>query len=898
MKIFITSSTDNNPYALALALRLIKSGLTPAGFIVVKPDIWQVLSRYAKFYGWWETIKRTLRRPISALDDKFLDKYVKQLNLDADYSSITSLARQFKMLVIKGKNLNGSALVSKIKQVDADLIINAGGGLFKSEIIKSVKKGIISSHMGTLPKFRGMNALCWSLFYQETIGVTVHFVIGGLDKGRILLFKEIPVGGSKTIDELRDKSVPVSIETIVEAVSNLDSLVPVPQSENEGKQYYTMHRRLKSVSEKHIPNLPAVSICHWHDDKQFAIMASGDFLPHGNKNPAILSLPKNGYAYTDKDKGYLIWKHLNHLKDQFPDFKCQLVLLLDDYTVPAHTEFRLKRGDMNIKNFSADYFDFLKRLINSGWVEVGLHGLHHMPIYLADDSQHEFDVKWTSANQAKRIFSTIKSILANTGLESIVKGFRAPGYKFSDEFIPYLIGLGMNHWYRGFKWYYQKSADFCPKVVKLGDSFIVEFKDTLHPISTSFWHQPVLFLKGWLLRLSGKQTSVLCSPLSSIDRLAGSKGVGSIFFHADIKMAKDSVWFLAVVDRMEKMMHYLHRNYAGKYWFGLPKDVASYVLNRELSKIELEDNQIKIHPYTSGRLTIEINRQLRLTGEYDFVESIESKNGHTLINLLFTDSSSQIIYIEYLQEFGSKWLDVYRAEYASLSDRGIIYEVQKKAKDVYKAVKIISKTTNLANCTMADIGCGYGVLLGKMNQKYPLAKLMGSDIYINPDLSKLYPKINFVPAWAENLPFPSFSFDVVIACSVLPYLMDDMAGLSEIVRVAKLDGWVVLYVPRYNHPGFSQYLDYRQPRFVSVLEANGLIIKRIIPVRNQIFHQAERMLSGMSKLSHSRLRRYDMAPKGSFRYMMMQIFLQVNWLDWFFSCFNSRDCIYLCRRVS
>jgi methionyl-tRNA formyltransferase len=110
--------------------------------------------------------------------------------------------------------------------------------------------------MGLLPYFRGMNVLEWSIFYNRKIGVTVHFIDRGIDTGDILMFKEIPVESGDTIEDLRDKSGIINLELINSVILRLSrgTLQRIRQLSEEGKQFFVMHPRLKTLVENKLKN--------------------------------------------------------------------------------------------------------------------------------------------------------------------------------------------------------------------------------------------------------------------------------------------------------------------------------------------------------------------------------------------------------------------------------------------------------------------------------------------------------------------------------------------------------------------------------------------------------------------------------------------------------------------
>ena len=105
-----------------------------------------------------------------------------------------------------------------------------------------------------------MNVLEWSLHNKFPIGVTIHFIDEGIDTGDILITREIPIEKGDTIDSLRDKSYPISVDALAEAVNRLqEKTLEAFKQKASGKQYFVMHQRMKDIIEaglqKDIPKL-------------------------------------------------------------------------------------------------------------------------------------------------------------------------------------------------------------------------------------------------------------------------------------------------------------------------------------------------------------------------------------------------------------------------------------------------------------------------------------------------------------------------------------------------------------------------------------------------------------------------------------------------------------------
>jgi SAM-dependent methyltransferase len=95
--------------------------------------------------------------------------------------------------------------------------------------------------------------------------------------------------------------------------------------------------------------------------------------------------------------------------------------------------------------------------------------------------------------------------------------------------------------------------------------------------------------------------------------------------------------------------------------------------------------------------------------------------------------------------------------------------------------------------SVADIGCGTGVLLNHIRKgNGELQRLAGVDFVID-DASKLS-GIEYFAARIENLPFKDNEFDTVVCTHVLEHVLDFRKSLAELRRVAAKR--VIIVVPR------------------------------------------------------------------------------------------------------
>ncbi|MHA1129351.1 MAG: class I SAM-dependent methyltransferase [Candidatus Helarchaeota archaeon] len=142
-----------------------------------------------------------------------------------------------------------------------------------------------------------------------------------------------------------------------------------------------------------------------------------------------------------------------------------------------------------------------------------------------------------------------------------------------------------------------------------------------------------------------------------------------------------------------------------------------------------------------------------------------------------------------------------------------------------KRISKILKYVNIKNKTGLDVGCGngkYAISLARIARK-----VIGIDYRIdnikeaerNKELLNLN-NIQFEYMLATELDFPEKTFDIVLLNEVYEHLIDPEKALSEISRVLKDDGFLVLFVPNRFYPieghGF-RFKNFRYYRPITII---------------------------------------------------------------------------------
>jgi len=150
-------------------------------------------------------------------------------------------------------NFNGKQCEQLLVEIEPDIIVLGGSRIIRKNIIKIPKIGILNVHPGLLPKYRGVDVIPWPIYNEDDIGVTVHFVDKGVDTGGIVMQKVINVEEDDTIDSLRKNAQIVTGELMTKTILKIiesGHIQVIPQSKQDGKQYYKMPKRLLRETER------------------------------------------------------------------------------------------------------------------------------------------------------------------------------------------------------------------------------------------------------------------------------------------------------------------------------------------------------------------------------------------------------------------------------------------------------------------------------------------------------------------------------------------------------------------------------------------------------------------------------------------------------------------------
>jgi len=115
-----------------------------------------------------------------------------------------------------------SKTVSLVRELAPDLLINLGTpNILRNNILSIPRLGTLNCHPGILPGYRGCTCLEWSVYFDDPVGATCHFMTEGIDEGPIVTAKAMEVVPGTSYEKVRADIVNHATEVMIEGISIL-----------------------------------------------------------------------------------------------------------------------------------------------------------------------------------------------------------------------------------------------------------------------------------------------------------------------------------------------------------------------------------------------------------------------------------------------------------------------------------------------------------------------------------------------------------------------------------------------------------------------------------------------------------------------------------------------------
>lgn len=237
----IVFSGPHSSFTNALVRALVEAGIKPKAIIVDRTD--RLAYHYGTFYRY-------------CLSDGFYDRYgndpgpwYRPAGREPAVSP-SDTARDYGLALHPVDSINGSECRALIARYRPDICVLSGVGRIDRELIALPPFGMLNTHSGILPYYRGLDAVAWSMLEGFSIGCTIHVIDQGVDTGDILATyalspRECMMGVKASLKRVKARMVVWVLDSIARGVA-----VRFPQAETTGRKFYRMHPILRFAMAK------------------------------------------------------------------------------------------------------------------------------------------------------------------------------------------------------------------------------------------------------------------------------------------------------------------------------------------------------------------------------------------------------------------------------------------------------------------------------------------------------------------------------------------------------------------------------------------------------------------------------------------------------------------------
>jgi len=112
--------------------------------------------------------------------------------------------------------------------------------------------------------------------------------------------------------------------------------------------------------------------------------------------------------------------------------------------------------------------------------------------------------------------------------------------------------------------------------------------------------------------------------------------------------------------------------------------------------------------------------------------------------------------------------------------------------------QMVRRWAKLGHRRILDVGCGVGMYTKAFLRETP--EVFGIEVEHDRALEAREHTKRVIQGLGEQLPFADETFDVVFSHEVLEHVADDRASVSEMARVTRPEGRIVIFVPNRLYP--------------------------------------------------------------------------------------------------
>ena len=256
---------DDNLYSLLISQLCIKEpGVQIVGVIILK--VWSVRRIFLEFRRLGVTLFRKVLEKYIFQDsnktyeeDQVLGSFINKVGLEFKSHRKICNNNEIPYLIVKDPNDKNS--IEFLRKQKPEIILSIGSHILRKPFLVIPPKGVFNVHKGILPEYRGIGGTEWPIIEGRLedvgLGITLHIMERGIDTGPVILKRRIPIDNCNTINKVESKYLPEMVDLMISGVrmARDNNIKLTPQKKQDGRQYFSLHKRMKSLVAKKLGDI-------------------------------------------------------------------------------------------------------------------------------------------------------------------------------------------------------------------------------------------------------------------------------------------------------------------------------------------------------------------------------------------------------------------------------------------------------------------------------------------------------------------------------------------------------------------------------------------------------------------------------------------------------------------
>lgn len=156
-------------------------------------------------------------------------------------ATVAGVASQLGYRVWPARQAKENGFAQTVRREGVDLLLNVHSlYVLPGDVVAAPRIGSFNLHPGPLPRYAGLNAPSWAIYYgEQSHAVTVHWMDGGIDTGPIAYQSELAIEGHDTGLTVSAKCVRAGLRLLHDLLeAAVEGAIPRRPQPDEVRRYY------------------------------------------------------------------------------------------------------------------------------------------------------------------------------------------------------------------------------------------------------------------------------------------------------------------------------------------------------------------------------------------------------------------------------------------------------------------------------------------------------------------------------------------------------------------------------------------------------------------------------------------------------------------------------------